>query len=144
MIDKEAYPNLTRLFDHFSDRKVRAKERLKTNSQAGWYFGIIGLELSVSSYELLPEVATLEEVLEPPEESELVCALKEQHLFGAIGRYTQGIRHQIKMVALGCCRFQRHRVRCMNETGDGAWSNASLRESSDRSGKARVAQGSVN
>ena len=31
---------------------------------------------------------------------------------------------------VGCCRFQRHRVRCMNETGGGAWSDASLRESS--------------
>jgi hypothetical protein len=31
---------------------------------------------------------------------------------------------------LGCCRFQRHRVRCMNETGGGAWSDENLRESS--------------
>ena len=30
---------------------------------------------------------------------------------------------------LGCCRFQRHRVRCMNETGGGSWSDARLRES---------------
>lgn len=30
---------------------------------------------------------------------------------------------------LACCRFQRHRVRCMNETGGGAWSDGSLRES---------------
>ncbi len=30
---------------------------------------------------------------------------------------------------LGCCRFQRHRVRCMNETGGKAWSDGSLRES---------------
>ena len=31
---------------------------------------------------------------------------------------------------VGCCRFQRHRVRCMHETGGAAWSDASLRESS--------------
>jgi hypothetical protein len=97
----ESYPNLKRLFDYSSGRKSRAKERLKSDSQAGWYFGIIGLRLPVSSYELLPEVATLEEVLEPPEESELVRALKEQHLFGAIGRYTHGIRHQIKLIVPG-------------------------------------------
>lgn len=30
----------------------------------------------------------------------------------------------------GRCRFQRHRVRCMKETGGGSWSDASLRESS--------------
>jgi hypothetical protein len=30
---------------------------------------------------------------------------------------------------MGCCRFQRHRVRCMNETGGGSWSDGSLRES---------------
>ena len=32
-------------------------------------------------------------------------------------------------VDVGCCRFQRHRVRCMNETGGEPWSDASLRES---------------
>jgi hypothetical protein len=31
---------------------------------------------------------------------------------------------------LSCCRFQRHGVRCMNETGGGAWSDASLCASS--------------
>jgi hypothetical protein len=31
---------------------------------------------------------------------------------------------------VGCCRFQRHRVRCMNETGGEPWSDASLRVSS--------------
>ena len=35
-----------------------------------------------------------------------------------------------EVLKLGCCRFQRHRVRCMNETGGGAWSDASVRESS--------------
>jgi hypothetical protein len=29
---------------------------------------------------------------------------------------------------VGCCRFQRHRVRCIYEIG-GAWRDASLRES---------------
>lgn len=33
-------------------------------------------------------------------------------------------------VILGCCRFQRHRVRCMKETGGRSWSDGSLRESS--------------
>ena len=34
------------------------------------------------------------------------------------------------LLRMGCCRFQRHRVRCMHETGGAAWSDASLRESS--------------
>ena len=45
---------------------------------------------------------------------------------------------------MGCCRFQRHRVRGMNEPGDEAWNDARLRESSDRGGKARVVQGGVS
>ena len=36
----------------------------------------------------------------------------------------------LRLKMLGCCRFQRHRVRCMHETGGAAWSDASLRESS--------------
>ncbi len=32
-------------------------------------------------------------------------------------------------VWLGCCRFQRHRVRCINEPGGAPWIDASLRES---------------
>ena len=37
---------------------------------------------------------------------------------------------KIGFPALGCCRFQRHRVRCMNETGGEPWSDESLRGSS--------------
>jgi len=44
------------------------------------------------------------------------------------------VEHQserrLHIVGLGCCRFQRHRVRCMNETGGRSWSDGSLRESS--------------
>jgi ComF family protein len=35
-----------------------------------------------------------------------------------------------RTVDMGCCRFQRHRVRCMNETGGEPWSDESLRVSS--------------
>ena len=31
---------------------------------------------------------------------------------------------------MGCCRFQRHRVQCIDETGGGSWSDESLRKSS--------------
>ncbi|MDO9119814.1 MAG: DUF262 domain-containing protein [Nitrospira sp.] len=34
------------------------------------------------------------------------------------------------LVKVGCCRFQRHRVRCMKEPGGRSWSDGSLRESS--------------
>jgi hypothetical protein len=33
-------------------------------------------------------------------------------------------------VPMSYCRFQRHRVRCMDETGGGSWSDESLRENS--------------
>ncbi|TKS59244.1 MAG: hypothetical protein EWM72_02256 [Nitrospira sp.] len=35
-----------------------------------------------------------------------------------------------RIIGLSCCQFQRHRVRCMNETGGAAWSDASLRANS--------------
>ena len=45
-----------------------------------------------------------------------------------IGIRTQTIQ-LLRDGMLGCCRFQRHRVRCINETGGAPWSDASLRES---------------
>jgi hypothetical protein len=41
----------------------------------------------------------------------------------------RGGKEGIAWIELGCCRFQRHPVRCMNETGGGSWSDGSLRES---------------
>ena len=35
-----------------------------------------------------------------------------------------------QLSSVGCCRFQRHRVRCMDETGGESWSDESLRGSS--------------
>ena len=35
-----------------------------------------------------------------------------------------------KVFLVSCCRFQRHRVQCIDETGGGAWSDESLRKSS--------------
>jgi hypothetical protein len=40
------------------------------------------------------------------------------------------VKQLVAYLALGCCRFQRHRVRCMNETGGEPWSDESLRGSS--------------
>lgn len=42
-----------------------------------------------------PQVAELRRVVEPPGEVELAGALKNQHLFGAIGRYSPGITHEL-------------------------------------------------
>ncbi len=42
----------------------------------------------------------------------------------------RGTIARAKDIAVGCCRFQRHRVRCMNETGGEPWSDESLRGSS--------------
>ena len=40
-------------------------------------------------------IGELRKVVEPPGEIELASALKNQHLFGAIGRYSHGITHEL-------------------------------------------------
>jgi hypothetical protein len=101
MTANDPITKLKGLSDHFSERKLRAKERLETDNQVGWYFGIIGLQLSASSYDFLSGVAKIEEVIEPPGEIELASSLNEQSLFSAIARYSYGIRHQLKIVEHG-------------------------------------------
>lgn len=86
------------LNSHFEGRKNRARERLKNDWGEGWYFGIIGLLLPLSSY-AFDEVATLEEVEEAPGEIELAHALKRSDLFGTIGRYSRDIHYQLKVLA---------------------------------------------
>ena len=43
-----------------------------------------------------------------------------------VKEFVRSLSEDSSLVA--CCRFQRHRVRCMNETGGGVWSDASSRE----------------
>ena len=84
--------------DHFERRRARALQRLATNGKAGWYFGIIGMECEVPSFDFADQAVVLEEVEEPPGEVELARALTQPHLFGAIGRYSHSISHQLRIV----------------------------------------------
>ena len=97
MIKNEVLPNLAEKCNYFEARKIRARQRLATGSAAGWYFGIVGLNVEMlgPSYTVLPQVAVLEKVIEPPGEIELAGCLKDRSLFSAVGRYSHGIRHQL-------------------------------------------------
>jgi hypothetical protein len=94
----ETLIKLRGLSDHFAERKRRAKERLSTRGLAGWYFGIVGLNLEGDSFYFADKPVSLEAVEEPPGEVELASALKQQHLFGAIGRYSHGIKHELRVL----------------------------------------------
>ena len=43
---------------------------------------------------------------------------------------SRALLSHLEGVFLSCCRFPRHRVRCIDETGGGSWSDESLRENS--------------
>lgn len=105
MTESDPLSNLKRLTDqlsglseHFERRRGRAEQRLSTGSEQGWYFGIVGLELDTASFDFVEHSIVLEEVEEPPGEIELARALTQPTLFGAIGRYSSGIRHQLRIV----------------------------------------------
>jgi hypothetical protein len=84
--------------DHFERRKTRAKERLAAEAERGWFFGIVGLECEVPTFNFADQKVLLEEVEEPPGEVELARALVKSELFGAIGRYSHGITHQLRVL----------------------------------------------
>jgi hypothetical protein len=84
------------LANHFEARKARAAERLKSSSGNGWHFAILGLKLSGGDFEF-DEVARFSRVDEPPGEVELASALQRQHLFSAVGRYSQSITHELSI-----------------------------------------------
>jgi len=65
---------------------------------------------------------------EPPPEAVQVAIKKGTGFLLDIGVIVTN-EHVVASCEVGCCRFQRHRVRCMNETGGGSWSDGSLRES---------------
>lgn len=99
MLTNDAISQLRGLCEHFADRKLRAKERLATYPQSGWYFGILGLDLDMPkfSFAILPDVAIVEEVVEPPGEVELANSLRDPKDFSGIARYSHGIRYQLRI-----------------------------------------------
>lgn len=83
------------LSTHFEDRKSRALLRLEAEKRQGWFFGIVGLKIELSSFDFSDRAIVLEEVDEPPGEVELAKALARPELFSAVARYSHGIRHQL-------------------------------------------------
>lgn len=78
---------------HFEARKARARERL-ADSEGHWYFAIVGLDLEGNSVGIEP-LARFQRVIEPPGEVELAAACKDPTVFGAVGRYSPGIRFEL-------------------------------------------------
>jgi hypothetical protein len=82
------------LVRHFEDRKRRAAERLALAPAGRWCFGLLGVATETPEYRF-DTVAILRRVTEPPGEIELATALKEKHLFSAVGRYSHAIAHEL-------------------------------------------------
>lgn len=79
---------------HFEARKARAQERLASTPKGYWYFAVIGLDLASDSLGMGP-LAQFQRVVEPPGEVELAAACKDPTIFGAVGRYSAGIRFEL-------------------------------------------------
>jgi hypothetical protein len=78
----------------FASEKLRAKERLKTYGRNEWNFAIVGLDCDATVIDL-EGLATLRKVVEPPGEIFLAGALENPSAFGAIGRYSSQIKHEL-------------------------------------------------
>lgn len=94
MMNKIKLDELKGLANHFEARKARAAERLKISGGNGWNFAILGLNLPGDAFEF-DQVARFSKVDEPPGEVELASALQHQHLFSAVGRYSQSITNEL-------------------------------------------------
>lgn len=93
-IDKEQLERLKDLATHFEERKARASERLAQSVGNYWCFAVLGMHTDVDRFSF-SQIGELRRIIEPPGEIELARALKNQHLFGAIGRYSHGITHEL-------------------------------------------------
>ena len=88
---------------HFEERKFWARARLSAVpefSAPGWYFAILGLEIECSEFAFEP-VAKLVRVVEPPAEIELAQAARDPSIFGALGRYANGINVELAVPCRG-------------------------------------------
>ena len=74
--------------------KLRAQERLKTYGRDEWNFAIVGLNCDLTTLDL-EGLAVFREVVEPPGEIFLAGALENSTAFGAIGRYSSQIKHEL-------------------------------------------------
>jgi hypothetical protein len=93
-IKTDELKSLKSLVDHFKERKVRATERLARSVGGEWNFAILGIHTDIEQFSFAP-IGEFRRVLEPPGEIELAAALKDPQLFGAVGRYSRGISHEL-------------------------------------------------
>ena len=70
---------------------------------------------------------------EPPPEAVQVAIKKGTGFLLDIGVIVTN-EHVVASCEVGCCRFQRHRVRCMNETGGGSVDQVLLYRSVQQTG----------
>ena len=75
-------------------RQERAKARLAAVKGNYWYAALVGFKCELDHFDL-GALGHLERVKEPPGEIDLAGALKRSDLFGAIGRYSLGISHEL-------------------------------------------------
>jgi hypothetical protein len=87
----------------YAAEKLRAQERLKTHGRDGWNFAIVGLDCDLTVIDL-EGLATLRKVVEPPGEIFLAGALENPTAFGAIGRYSSQIKHELAVSRNFCWR----------------------------------------
>jgi hypothetical protein len=83
--------------DYFLGRRARAAARLEAVQDRGWHFSLLGLKTNVERFEFAPGVY-LQSVVEPPGEVALAGALRDPRLFGAVGRYSSAIQHELVVV----------------------------------------------
>lgn len=93
-IDNAKLDRLEDIASHFIQRKARASERLKIASSNEICFALLGLHTNVAEFNLKPLIS-FRRVIEPPGEMELARAIRESALFGAIGRYSNLVTHEL-------------------------------------------------
>jgi hypothetical protein len=93
-INEDGLEALENLSAHFAERKCRASVRLAQSVGKHWNFALLGMRTTVERFSF-SRIGELRKVIEPPGEIELASVLKNQHLFGAIGRYSHSITHEL-------------------------------------------------
>lgn len=96
MEDKAGGPRtfLQDIGQRFAAQKRRARERLEILGRNEWNFALVGLNCDLKAVEL-EGLAIFRAVVEPPGEISLAGALEDPTAFGAIGRYSSQIRHEL-------------------------------------------------
>ncbi len=80
--------------DHLDARQARAKQRLANSPNGYCFLAIVGVEFNGLSLGMEP-LAHFQHVVEPPGEVELARASKDRAIFGAVGRYSSGIKFEL-------------------------------------------------